>query len=188
MKYILIIPGVCLFFITSCFSQNFSAFPEETPRRWGGAGIIIPDVGISLQVYPRAVPLLLRPQLDFGIFQNHGHPVTGGKVTIAYVTPFTTLGVGRAYIGGIVGHNVDRISDRQRVNDHRVLEEDKIFLWGGVLGEKIELLDNLYLSGEIRFLNKQIETTAIDPENFFDKQTVERFRTTWMIGLQYYFW
>ncbi len=188
MKNIWLIPGVLLLCVATCFSQDYSAFPEETPRRWGGAGIVIPDVGISLHVYPRAIPIMIRPQIDFGIFQNHGHPITGGKVTIAYVTPFTTLGIGRAYIGGIIGYNVDRISDRLEINEHRVLEEDKTFLLGGILGEKVELFENFYLTGEIRFLNKEIETTALDPRDAFDKLSVDRFRTTWMIGLQYYFW
>lgn len=187
MKFIWFIPGVLILFFNICFSQDFSAFPEDTPRRWGGAGIVFPDAGISLHVYPRAIPIMVRPQIDFGIFQTHGHPITGGKITLAYVTPFTTLGIGRAYIGGIVGYNVDRISDRLEINDHRILEEEKTFLWGGVLGEKVELFENLYLTGELRFLNKEIETTAVDPKDVFEKHTVDRFRTTWLIGLQYYF-
>ncbi len=188
MKYILLLPGILLLFFNVCHSQGFSAFPDDPPRPWAGGGIAYPDVGISIQTYLRTLPVIFRPQIDFGIFQSHGHIITGGKVTLAYVTPFSTLGIGRAYVGGIIGYNVDRRNDRLEVNGNRVLEQEKIMSWGGVLGEMIELFDNFFLTAEIRFLNQDIEHTAIDPENVFDKQTFDRFATTWMIGLQYYFW
>ena len=188
MKYILFIPGVLLLLFTVCHTQDFSAFPDDPPRPWGGVGAAYPDAGISLQAYPRSIPVMLRPQIDFGIFQPHGHPVNGGKITLAYISPFSTLGIGRAYIGGIVGYNTDRLNDRREINGTGILEEEKIFLWGGVLGEMIELFDNFYLTGEVRFLNQDVEITALDPGDAFEKQSSDRFTTTWMIGLQYYFW
>ncbi len=188
MKYILILPGVMLLLFNISQAQEYSAFPEDTPRSWAGAGFSYPDVGISLQAYPRAIPILFRPQIDFGIFQSHGHPISGGKVALAYVSPFSVIGIGRAYIGGIVGYNVDRINDRHEMNGNRVLEEEKKFIWGGILGEMIELYDNLFLSAEIRFLNKEIEHIAIDPRDAFETREFEDFRTTWMVALQYYFW
>jgi hypothetical protein len=188
MKYILVIPGILLVFLTVCFAQDYSAFPEDPPRPWGGAGFAYPDVGLSVQMYPRSLPIIFRPQLDFGIFQSHGYPLSGGKVTLVYLSPFSTLGIGRAYVGGIFGYNVNRRNDRLEFNGNRVLEEEKVIIWGGVLGEMIQLVDNLFLTGEIRFLQQDIESSVVDPANIFERQTRDRFATTWMIGIQYYFW
>lgn len=170
------------------FAQILSTFPEDSPRPWGGGGLTYPDIGISIQIFPRSVPVILRPQVDFGIFQPHGHVVNGGKVSLVYLTPFSTLGIGRAYIGGIVGYNADRMNSRRDINGHRVLEEEQVFLWGGVLGEMVELYKNFYLTGEIRFLNQEVTSVALDPAQSFDRHRSDRYRTTWMIGLQYYFW
>ncbi len=187
IKYIIFFPGVLIFFLNISHAQVMSAFPEESPRPWAGIGIVYPDAGVSFQFSPRTVPIVIRPQIDFGIFQRHGYPVNGGKFTLAYLTPFSTLGIGRAYVGGIIGYNIDRLSGGNENQNNRILEEEKIFLWGGLLGEMIELFDNLYLTGEIRFLNQEVEKKAIDPQDFFEPQTVDRFQTTWMIGLKYYF-
>jgi hypothetical protein len=181
IKYILLIPGVLIIFLNFTYAQVMSAFPEDSPRPWAGIGIAYPDAGISLQISLRTIPVIIRPQIDFGIFQKHGHPINGGKFTLAYVTPFSTLGI------GIIGYNIDRVTTRNENQNIRILEEDKIFLWGGILGEMIELFDNLYLTGEIRFLNQEVDKKAIDPENYFETQTLDRFKTTWMIGLKYYF-
>lgn len=188
MKYLIILPGIVLLFFNLSQAQNFSAFPDDPPRPWLGAGVSYPDIGISLQAYPRSVPILIRPQVDFGMFQSHGHAINGGKLMLAYVSPFTVVGIGRTYIGAIGGYKVDRINDRLEINGNRVLEEEKIFLWGGVLGEMIELYDNLFLAAEVRFLNKDIEHIAIDPRDAFETREIEDFRTTWMVGVQYYFW
>jgi hypothetical protein len=188
MKYFLWLPGLLMFLNTAGYGQTLSAFPEDTPRRWGGAGVSIPDVGITVQAYPRSIPLIIRPQIDFGIFQNHGHPVRGGKLSLLYATPFTTLGIGRAFIGGIVGYNVERITDDLIINERNLLREERIFSYGGVLGEMIEIHDNLFLSAEVRFLNQEIEHRAVNPQDAFGRQTTDRYRTAWMVGLQYYIW
>jgi hypothetical protein len=187
MIYRICVIGIIALCAVTCRAQTLSVFPEDIPRPWGGIGIAVPDAGISIQAYPRSIPFIIRPQIDFGIFQRHGHAVTGGKATLAWVTPFSTLGIGRTYLGGIVGHNVDRITNRREIAERRILEEDRIFSWGGVIGEMIEIVDAVYLTAEVRFLNQEVTNRAIDPGDAFGERTFERFRTTWMIGLQVYF-
>jgi len=188
MKYIILVPGILLFQF-NVIAQGISAFPaDDPPRPWGGLGFAYPDVGVTIQAYPRSIPILFRPQIDFGMFQPHGHPVNGGKITVSYITPFSTLGIGRTFIGGVVGYNVDRLNDRLEINGDRVLEEEVIFSWGGVLGEMIQIYDNLFLTGEVRFLNQEVERSPVNPDDAYEVQTFDDFRTTWMVGLQYYFW
>ncbi len=188
MKLLGISTGLLLLFGMAASSQEFSAFPELPPRNWGGVGFGYPDVSISLPVYPRFFPILVRPQADFGIFQPHGHALRGGKLTIAYLSPFSSLGIGNMYIGAIGGYDTDRLNDRISVGDRRVVEEERIFLWGGVLGEWIEVYRNVYLSAEIRFLNQEVERRAIDPPAFYETSKFQRTLTTWMVGVNVLLW
>jgi hypothetical protein len=188
MKLIFILSGLISLVVIRTDAQGLSAFPDDPPELWGGVGIGFPDVSLSVPLNARFFPLLLRPQLDFGFFQRHGHAVRGGKISLGYISPFSVLGIGNAIIGAIGGYNIDRLTDRQLQDGQSLVEEEEIFMWGGFLGEILEVYDNVFITLEIRLLNQEVTTRAVDPAEVYIERTGRRFRTTWMIGVHVLLW
>jgi hypothetical protein len=188
MMRTLMISGLICLGVSFADAQGFSAFPDDQPKRWGGLGVGYPDISLSVNLTPHFFPLFFRPQLDFGIFQRHGHAIRGGKGSIGYVSPLSVLGMGNTIVGAVAGYNTDRLSSRKLPDGSALIEEEEIFLWGGFMGEMVEVSENVFLTLEVRFLNQEVTARAVDPVNFYEEHTGKRYRTTWMIGVHVLLW